>query len=112
MAYTRKRAPSGWRRIAWTDYEAAVFVPKTAEIRKKSFRDCVAFVVDGAVFVRNEDTWNTREDVRRHEIEHLKQRQFFGPELYEFLYAWLHDVSGYKQHPFEVLARKAEKKKG
>ena len=104
----RRRAPSGWRRIAFTECGAPVYTPKDPKIRKRDFRDCLAFVSDGAVYVRSEQLWETRRDVQLHEMEHLKQARYFGP-LFHPVYDWCNAIVGRWKNPFEVEARRAEK---
>ena len=124
LAYKRmrKRAPKGWRRVALTEDGILVCSPANGKVRKKAFTkkpgrgekrgDMLSFVwgtYPDVVFVKYPRIWD-RPKVRAHELEHICQQRELGPELFSQLYTWCEQQTGYGRNPFEIAARKAEKR--
>lgn len=101
------RVPRGWVRVTTTACGAPVFTPRDSRRRREFFPDCVAYVVDRAVWVRSKSAWLRDRRLRRHEEAHLAQIAWLGEACFERLY-WLGSCVGYRLNPFEIVARWAE----
>ena len=76
-------------------------------MRKEFFDDCIAYVDDGAVWVRSKTAWLRDRKLRLHEETHLRQIAWLGERRFSFLY-WLFSHAGYWLNPFEIAARAGE----
>ncbi|KPJ83562.1 MAG: hypothetical protein AMS19_04005 [Gemmatimonas sp. SG8_23] len=86
-----------------------VYTPADPKRRRELFRDCIAYVDDGAVWVRSKTAWLRDRRLRLHEETHLRQIACLGEERFKLLY-WLFSHMGYWLNPFEIAARIEEAK--
>ncbi len=93
--------------MATTSCGSPVYTPKDPKRRKEFFADCIAYVDQGAVWVRSKTAWLRDRRLRRHEETHLAQIAFWGEETFERLY-WVFSHLGYWLNPFEIAARARE----
>lgn len=100
--------PRGWTLVTSTRCGAPVYTPKSPKRRREFFADCVAYVDDGAVWVRSRTAWVRDARLRRHEEAHLAQIAYLGEERFWRWYRAF-SVLGYWLNPFEIAARASER---
>jgi len=100
--------PRGWKLVTLTSCGAPVFTPECPKRRRELFDDCVAYVDEGAVWVRSKTAWLRDPKLRRHEETHLAQIAWLGEDRFRFWYSAF-SLVGYWLNPFEVMARARER---
>jgi len=99
-----RRTPRGWTLVTTTRCGAPVYTPKDPKRRRELFEDCVAYVDQGAVWVRSKTAWLRNRRLQRHEETHLRQIACLGEDRFKILY-WAFSHLGYWLNPFEIAAR-------
>ena len=101
------RTPDGWTFVTTTSCGAPVYTPACPRRRREIFHDCIAFVDEGAVWVRSKTAWLRDRKLRRHEETHLRHIAWLGERRF---WRWYRAFSlfGYWLNPFEIAARVAE----
>ena len=96
--------PEGWTLVTTTNCGAPVYTPLCPKRRREFFEDCIAYVDDGAVWVRSKTAWLRDARLRRHEETHLAQIAWLGEKRF---WRWYRAFSlfGYWLNPFEIAAR-------
>ena len=84
-----------------------MYTPKDPKKRRELFHDCIAYVDEGAVWVRSKTAWLRDASLRRHEETHLAQMRWLGEGRFKFWY-WAFSHLGYWLNPFEIAARAHE----
>ena len=87
---------------------APVYTPACAKHRREFFHDCVAYVEEGAVWVRSKTAWVRDARLRRHEETHLAQIAWLGEDRFWCWYG-VFSLLGYRLNPFEIAARARER---
>lgn len=100
-------APEGWILVTTTTCGAPVYTPRCPRRRREIFDDSIAFVDEGAVWVRSKTAWLRDVKLRRHEETHLRHIAWLGERRFWRWYRAL-SVFGYWLNPFEIAARAAE----
>jgi hypothetical protein len=103
------KVPVGWRFVTRTTCGAPVFTPECPKRRREIFHDCIAFVDEGAVWVRSKTAWLRDRKLRRHEETHLRHIAWLGERRFWRWYRAF-SVLGYWLNPFEIAARAAEER--
>jgi hypothetical protein len=95
--------------VTTTTCGAPVYTPANPRRRREFFPDCVAYVDEGAVWVRSKTAWLRDRSLRKHEERHLAQIAYLGEDRFKLLY-WAFSLVTYRFNPFEIGARLAERR--